>query len=307
MRATSTPPSGAGARANPLMLLLVYLLIVFIGGALLGPQLYLLVKQLGQSSTWFEHLSRHPFHRFVHRSMLDLAIVGIWPFSRKCGLHWRDLKAAFSNGQLNFYLRGFAVTFVSLALAIGVALLAGGRRLHISEPLGNAIIVGVVAAVLAGTLEELLFRFAVFGTLRQKGHWVSALLISSALYAIVHFFTRTAEPPLVTWQSGFFTLKEMLHGFVDARTLVPGFINLTLVGIILGLAYQRTGGLGFSIGAHGGWILALKLFTACTVGAPRANQWLWGTNKMVDGWLSFIVLLAVFFFVHFNLRKPREK
>ena len=92
---------------------------------------------------------------------------------------------------------------------------------------------------------------------------------------------------------------------MDPRALIPGFFNLTLVGIILSLAYQRTGRLFFSIGTHAGWILALKLFTACTIGVAGANQWLWGTNKLIDGWMSLPVVLAVLLFVQFKL--PTQK
>ena len=56
----------------------------------------------------------------------------------------------------------------------------------------------------------------------------------------------------------------MLAGFADFHALVPGFFSLTLAGILLGLAYQRTGNLYFSIGLHAGWIFWLKTYGAFT-------------------------------------------
>ena len=80
----------------------------------------------------------------------------------------------------------------------------------------------------------------------------------------------------------------MLGGFADFHALVPGFFNLTLAGILLGLAYQRTGNLYFSIGLHAGWIFWLKTYGAFTTGAPHAATWFWGTGKMIDGWLALV-------------------
>ena len=82
----------------------------------------------------------------------------------------------------------------------------------------------------------------------------------------------------------------MLGGFLDFYALVPGFFSLTLVGVLLGLAYQRTGNLYFSIGLHAGWIFWLKIFGAFTADVPHTAAWFWGTGKMIDGWLAFFVL-----------------
>jgi hypothetical protein len=91
----------------------------------------------------------------------------------------------------------------------------------------------------------------------------------------------------------------MLRGFADFQALVPGFFNLTLIGILLGLAYQRTGNLYFSIGLHAGWIFWLKIYGAFTVNSVATKIWFWGGGKMIDGWLAFFVLLAVLFLFKF--------
>ena len=68
----------------------------------------------------------------------------------------------------------------------------------------------------------------------------------------------------MAWNSGLILLPRMLGGFADFHALVPGFFNLTLAGVLLGLAYQRTGNLYFSIGLHAGWIFWLKTYGAFT-------------------------------------------
>jgi membrane protease YdiL (CAAX protease family) len=132
-------------------------------------------------------------------------------------------------------------------------------------------------------------------------------MASSMAYAIVHFLQRSEWTGAVAWNSGLILLPRMLGGFADFYALVPGFFSLTLAGILLGLAYQRTGNLYFSIGLHAGWIFWLKTYGAFTAGTPQAATWFWGTGKMIDGWLALWVLLftlAIFKFL--PLRPTRE-
>ena len=131
---------------------------------------------------------------------------------------------------------------------------------------------------------------AALGGLRRLLPWKVALGISSAVYALVHFLQRSELTGPVRWNSGLALLPQILAGFADWHQLVPGFFNLTLAGILLGLAYQRTGNLYFSIGLHAGWIFWLKIYGAFTTAAAPAVSWFWGTGKMIDGWLALVVL-----------------
>ena len=79
--------------------------------------------------------------------------------------------------------------------------------------------------------------------------------------------------------------------------LVPGFFVLTLAGMILGLAFQRTENLYCSLGLHAGWIFWLKFYGYLTVARPGGNPWFWGTSKLIDGWLALILLAPVFVIV----------
>jgi len=160
------------------------------------------------------------------------------------------------------------------------------------------------SALAVAVLEELLFRGALFGALRQAHHWMVALFISSTIYALVHFFQRPLPPPEITWSSGFGTLWQMMRGFGDVATLVPGFPTLTLAGMILALGYQRTGNLYFSIGLHAGWIFSLKWYGLTTLQQPKANTWIWGTDKLIDGWIALLVL--AFLFVGLYLSAPKR-
>jgi uncharacterized protein len=102
-------------------------------------------------------------------------------------------------------------------------------------------------------------------------------------------------------------LPQMLRGFGNLQVVIPGFFNLTLAGLLLGLAYQKTGNLYFSIGLHAGWIFWLKFYGAITAPVKGANIWLWGTDNPIDGWLALLVLaLAFVVLVRLPLTKSKE-
>ncbi len=293
--------------ARPIWSLLIFVIFVFLGGALLAPWLYWLALSALPGS----HLAASPFHRYVDRSLLALGLVGLWPLMRGLGARsWRDVGIVKVEGQWHRLAAGFALGFVSLACVAIIALSAHGRQLNagltakqLAEKLGGAIGTAIIVAV----LEELLFRGAIFGALRRTWDWRVALLVSSMIYAIVHFFSRVDLPGPVTWISGLELLPRKLAGFGDLKVVVPGFFNLTLAGILLGVAYQRTGNLYFSIGLHAGWIFWLKSYGFLTTLAGGVNNWLWGTEKLIDGWLALPVLAGALIIVARIPLKKREE
>ncbi|HEX7239987.1 MAG TPA: CPBP family intramembrane glutamic endopeptidase, partial [Longimicrobiaceae bacterium] len=259
MRDDAPAPSG-----RPLRALLLYLAAVFAGGALLAPWLYAAVQGLAPSVPALRELAGMPFARYVNRALLVMALAGLPFYLRGAGIRrWADAGVEPGRVAWRRFGAGFVLGIVSLAAVCAVALLAGGRRLaekptagELAAEAAGALLTGVVV----GVMEELLFRGAMFGGLRRAMRWPAALLLSSAVYAIVHFLGRPANPPEVTWLSGFHALPGMLAGMADPRAVLPGFLSLTLAGVILGLAYQRTGDLAASIGIHAGWIFWLKFY-----------------------------------------------
>src|SRR5580704_9955432 len=77
---------------RPFRSLFLYFILVFVGGALLAPWLYRATVELGEHSAIFAKFAANPFHRFVARSLLGIALPGLWPLLRSCKmLHWSDL------------------------------------------------------------------------------------------------------------------------------------------------------------------------------------------------------------------------
>jgi CAAX protease family protein len=281
------------AAMRPLRALILYLVVVFLGGALLAPWLYWLAQAFAPE---IPRIANSPFHRYVDRALLGLALLGLWPLLKSLGATSpRDLGLVRPSAQWEKLGGGFLLGFLSLAAVVGLALAAGARHFNAQLPaaqLVEKLSKAALAAMVVAVLEEILFRGALFGSLRRVFHWIFALVSSSMIYAIVHFMERAELHEPIAWYSGLKLLPLMLRGFGDVHAIIPGFFNLTLAGALLALAYQRTGNLYFSIGLHAGWIFWLKSYGILTAAAPGANGWWWGSSKLIDGWLALPVLAA---------------
>jgi hypothetical protein len=313
-----------------IFLLAVYLAAVFGGGALLAPWLYHLAQWGSGHWTALAGLAKNPFPRFVLRAMLGLAVAGLWPLLRGCGM-WsgREMgltfganqKAESRNSEIEGkgkprqdrvppcpghgmwggrpvwnLAAGFAIGFGSLAGAAGLAVVCGGRALNLSHsgPEMLSLLLGAtVSAAVVALVEELIFRGALFGILRKAWAWPSALAVSSAVYASVHFLQTAGAPQPIDWLSGIRLLPDLLRIPPDGLGLAPAFFTLFLAGAILALAYQRTGTLFLSIGLHAGWIFWLRAYRFLTADSPGASRLIWGSDKLIDGWLPFFVLGVV--------------
>jgi membrane protease YdiL (CAAX protease family) len=282
---------------QPVCVLGVYLLVVFSGGALLAPGLYWLIQCVAEQQAGWAKLAEIPFHRVVNRAILGLALVGLWPLLRELRIRtWKELGLGWHRGAWSGLGLGFGLGFVTLAGVALSALAAEARVLRVNYTflgIWGQITTAALTGAAVGFLEELLFRGALFGALRKAGHWTVALAVSSAVYALVHFFQKPAATEQVVWYSGFVTLGAMLQGFVELDKLVPGFLVLTVAGAILAVCYHRTGSLYYSIGVHAGWVFWMKLNGAVTSTKAGASVWFWGSRKLYDGWLSFLVLTVV--------------
>jgi uncharacterized protein len=269
---------------RPACALWVYLFFVFIGAALVSPW----VHQGLVASGW----TGIPFRRVVDRCLIALAVLGLWPFVKALGVRSCEELGLKKYPQLGGDLAiGLAVGSALLLIAATVSIAVGAShwvpRGGWPKQIGSALASATAVAI----LEEVLFRGAIYTALARVWGPAAGLGVSSALYGILHFFGRPEDPDVIDWKAGFTMLGRMLSGFVDFQQVVPGFFSLTLLGVILAIAFRRTGALFMSMGLHAGIVFWNKLYAFATDTTPNANTWFWGTEKLVDGWFCFTLLV----------------
>jgi membrane protease YdiL (CAAX protease family) len=273
-----------------ILLLLIYLVVVFGGGALVAPELYESVQWAAGRWAAMGKLAGSPFSRYVLRSVLGLAVILLWPLLRGCGmLKAREMGLAGNGRIVREFVSGFFVGFGSLAAAAGLAIVCGGRSANLGRPDFTHVLLGAATtAIVVAVLEELIFRAALFGILRKAFPWAVALVISSAVYASLHFIQKPPTPSHLDWLSGFRILPQMLD--LSGVSISPAVFTLFLAGSALALAYQRTSALFMSIGLHAGWIFWLTTYRSLTRDASGASQLWWGSDKLIDGWIPCLIL-----------------
>ena len=295
--------------SSPTAVILLYLICVFVGAALIAPRFHASAQFLETISYRFSFLADAAFHRYVSRCLILLAILGLpWLF-RGLGLNSASvLGLKWSGRHCAEGFHGFTWSIVPVAV-LGALLFAFEIRVsdldgvpgRWTRHLRNA----TLSAVTVGILEELLFRGALFGSLRQRQSFTRAALCSSSLYALLHFLERPAFSGHVEWNSGFVVLAQMLRGFTHFEVMIPAFLNLMLVGSILALLFERTGSLLYSIGLHAGLVFWMKTLNFMTDPAKKEANSFWGTEKVTDGWVTTIILVATFFLIERTLAKPK--
>jgi membrane protease YdiL (CAAX protease family) len=279
---------------RPVRTVALYFLAIFLGSALAAPWLYKLLQWLGSAFPAWSGLGQTPFPRVLNRTLMILGVAAIWPLARKLGLgSWREIGLRKSHAAWGEAGLGFVAGLVSLAVAAAVALVCGARGWvteHTTAEVVRHLMNAGSAAIAVSLIEEIVFRGLLFGGLRKSLGWPRALAVSSLIYAGLHFLQRTQFAGAVDWASGFVVLGSMLRGFGDATLVFPGFLNLAVAGALLGLAYQWTGALYFSIGLHAGWVFWLKAYGFFFKDGTSGSPWFWGTGKLIDGFLALLVL-----------------
>ncbi|HNQ88559.1 MAG TPA: CPBP family intramembrane metalloprotease [Verrucomicrobiota bacterium] len=278
---------------------LLFVGAVLLGGALLAPWLYQAGCFLARTFPGLRVLETMPFHRYVHRSLLLMALAGLWPMLRAHGLSsLEDLGLGRGRNPTGQLLRGAIGGFLLVAVVAVFEVTLGPRMWDTGrqpEAIWRHGLNASSAALLVSPIEEILFRGAMLGSMARAAGPRIALVSSSLLYALVHFFERTRWTGPVEWTTGLTVLGGMLRGLADCDTLVPAFFTLAMAGAVMGLIYQRTGALWMSMGFHAAWTFWIKTFAFATNQRPDTMQAsaFWGTGKVVDGWLGLAVLVIL--------------
>jgi membrane protease YdiL (CAAX protease family) len=234
--------------------LILFFAMIFLGAIVLGPILYFALQMIFPI----------PFHRAMDRALLISALGALVFFRSRISLArlW-----PLGRGAVLQVLFGYLLAFVSVQAMIGFYLACCGfTSSHLHGPaLAERILMAVAAALLIPPLEETVFRGFVLAELARSMGRRWACVLAAVIFMLAHFL-KTPESldhqPVHLWSgahalgAAFLALPE---GFLTGRGL-----NLFLVGLILGGIFLRANSLWVNAGLHGGWILALLLFSGLT-------------------------------------------
>lgn len=281
--------------------IVLYAVAVIIGGALLAPWLFHFVQWLAANFAPAEWLARQPFRRIFNRAVLIVALLGLWPLLRSLGIRsWTALGFVRADNWWRQVLLGFALGFVSFALAGAISVVVGARSLNFtkdSAEIVSRLLKFALTGIVVALIEETFFRGGVQGALQRAIRLTTALVVTSTIYSALHFLKPVKvviAAEQVTWTTGFFCLSQTVSRSLLAPGVAVGFVTLFLAGLILGLAFARTGALYLPMGLHAGWVFTLKSYAYFTsANATDVGRWL-GGGALTENLATWPVLAALF-------------
>ncbi len=238
-----------------LLRLLVYIGAVLLFACLLAPPLYWTGSALASAGV-LPFLEGFPFHRYFSRSIQIAAILLLWPAFRWIGIsRLSELGIEKNPRRRGDIASGLALGLLPVVALGAVCLWLDVYAIRSSLDFPKLLRIAGTATVVS-VIEEFLFRAVVLGlALRATSAWPAAIL-SSAIFAIVHFLrvSKTNTEAAVGWLTGFQQIPLMFSSAPPWPLLGWGLLSLMIAGLLLAWATLRTRSLFLAIGIHAGWI-----------------------------------------------------
>lgn len=246
------------------------------------------------------------FHKVISRTTVLSGLFFSLAYVRIYGLF--NLQAlglvAGTHSKRKLFILGFASGVVILTMLDSVLLSLG---IYVIDPdvamtvsyLTTILLKSIITGILVATIEETIFRGALFAGLRNQANAAIAIFVTSFMYAAVHFIKYRALPDgtVIGWFTGTEIFPAALFRFSNPIT-IDSFITLFILGCLFAAVRVRSRSLLACIGLHAGIVASLKFFnylTNYTAGSPFDYL----VNKIDHqfGYLaSTILLLALFVF-----------
>ena len=244
------------------------------------------------------------YERVLTRSILLFAAAGLIPLWRRLALS--SVTIGIRPVDRGIILPCYVLGLLLLGPLILFFLVTGFR-------VGNSVInlltwdwwrfvlLAFVSGWLVGVFEETLFRGVFFGRLRANVSFATAAVITSLVYASMHFVRAPEDIPAdgVTFFTGFAVVGQAFAGVTDIPIIWDSALSLFLLGILFCWVREKVG-LWACIALHSAWVFGIRTFKELTVRDvvnPFA-EWVGSYDHFVGNlatmWLLFIfVVLAL--------------
>ena len=284
----------------------LFILLAFLSlslSALINYPLYLLLQE--------SFVSRP--EKLINTTAKLIAIPGfIWiiryyAINSKQGLGYGLPRPEFMRELLRGLLVGSAILIVlALALQIlGVRVMKSSVD-DILYVVVRAALSGIVSGLLIGFIEETFFRGGLFGAIRKHNGFLLTMLLSSLLYAALHFIKPEELPPgeAHQWFGGLTMLYGAFSVYTEWKTF-DSFLALFVLGAMFALIRERTGNIAYCIGLHAGFVFIIKIVRKMTRENDDSSlSLLVGDYNGIIGYLSAVVILIYTLILYKRWRRP---
>ena len=279
MKEQSENRQGGARKPGPGPGVAVILLMAGSVGATLAtaPLIYNALILIGRQVPSMVGLRDLEFTSVVSRMVVMLIAIGLLPALWLGGARsWSQIGLGRTPGWRRQYVSGLGLGLLTILAAVSYLLATQRYTVHVEtvSALPGKLLGALLSAVIVAFFEEILFRGALFGSLRKPMGFFGAVLFSSALYSLAHFAVPVPAVGIAHAHSysGFNLVPDLFSWPHDPSYFVPAVFTLLLVGFTLCTFYARFGSLWFGIGLHMGWIWCLlSLPDFLTVAKDRAN------------------------------------
>lgn len=291
--------------------IVLYLIVALAAGAAVAPPVFWAGQAMASSGVT-DWLAGFPFHRVLSRCLQVSLIVLLWPTVRWVGLRrltGLGLRANPVAGRDVAAGLIFGIACVFLVSATG--LLAGLYEWRAEPDLAKLGRI-VLTAGAVSLVEEAVFRGVILGVCLWNLPARSAIAVSSALFALLHFLkpAKTRLPPeSVQWFTGFSELFSFAGALPSVAVLCFGLASLFVAGWILGRSTLRTHSLWLAIGLHAGWVFGVQttnlFLRSCATDPSGFLPWIGPalvSGAVPTGILPVAGLLLAGWLVHFYLK-----
>ena len=249
------------------------------------------------------HFSR--IYNRVFEILLVLAIVFGW---RRLDLGSATQIGLRREGWARDLGRGLLIGVAGVGAGVVACWLGGAMipqlRYAAAKTVGKAV-AGVLGAVVVGVGEEAFFRGVLLRRCTADLGRTGGLLLSTAIYAIVHAL-RPGGPREPYATAGIERTLTLFAPLARPEN-VPAMLGLFGLGLLLALARLRTGGLWMSVGIHAAWVAVFRV-GRLFLDIRKTPAWLVGPGwPPLVGGAGGLVALAVTAFVLLPALRRRSR
>lgn len=157
--------------------------------------------------------------RIIYIIILILLNIDVIAYLKRKNIYLKD-KLNYKNINLEFLLN---MIFLSLFLRIIVELilpifLQNETSITISINIGQVIAEFITTCIFAPILEEIMFRFGLFGILHKKMNYILSIIITSIIFALVHPYGLDGLVILIiisiVWNYSYYKTNNLIYPII---------------------------------------------------------------------------------------------